>query len=206
MCGIAGFVGAGTSRDIRAMTDALAHRGPDDEGFYHDPATRLFLGHRRLAVIDIAGGIQPMWDEDGVLGVVFNGEIYNHRRLRRELEELGCLFRTDHSDTEVLIHGYKMWGTALLGRLNGMFAFAAYDRRAGILLLARDRFGEKPLFWSRNEHCFAFASEIPALTRHPSLAGQEIDRESIMKFFAFGLFPGSTTPWRHPTAAAMRLA
>src|SRR5689334_7754001 len=122
MCGIAGFVGAGEATDLKAMTDALAHRGPDGEGFFTDEAARLFLGMRRLAVLDIATGAQPMSDEEGTVWVVYNGEIYNHRELRAELETKGHRFRTDHSDTEVLVHGYKQWGRDLPRHLNGMFA------------------------------------------------------------------------------------
>src|SRR4051812_5712041 len=122
MCGVAGFVGQGDRSDIVSMTRALAHRGPDGEGIYIDEMERAFLGHRRLAILDIAGGKQPMWSEDGKVGVVFNGEIYNHQELRGLLEERGHVFRSDHSDTEVLVHGYEEWGDGLPTRLNGMFA------------------------------------------------------------------------------------
>src|SRR5215472_8032831 len=121
MCGLAGFAGPGDVTDVTAMTRALAHRGPDGEGLYADPEHPIFLGHRRLAIIDVAGGAQPMWNEDDSIAVVFNGEIYNHRELRRELLARGHRFRTDHSDTEVLLHGYEEWGEALPERLNGMF-------------------------------------------------------------------------------------
>lgn len=110
MCGIAGFAGFGSEADLRAMTEALAHRGPDGAGFWSGDEPPVFLGHRRLAIIDIGGGRQPMWDAAGRIGVVFNGEIYNHIELRRELEDRGHRFATDHSDTEVLIHGYREWG------------------------------------------------------------------------------------------------
>src|SRR3954447_12786020 len=113
MCGIAGFIGLGNRADILAMTAALAHRGPDGEGFYVDEVERVFLGHRRLAILDIAGGHQPMWNENYTIGVVFNGEIYNHAELRALLEVRGHVFRSDHSDTEVLVHGYEEWGDDL---------------------------------------------------------------------------------------------
>ena len=129
MCGIAGFAGRGDEPHLRAMTAALSHRGPDGEGFYVDPEQPVFLGHRRLAVIDIAGGTQPMWNEDHSVAVVFNGEIYNHAELRQKLLARGHKFRSDHSDTEVLVHGYEEWGTAFPAMLNGMFAFVIYDRR-----------------------------------------------------------------------------
>src|SRR5215203_7029553 len=104
MCGIAGFAGAGNRDHLTAMTIALRHRGPDGDGFFIDPQVPVYLGHRRLSVIDIAGGSQPMWNEDGTVGVIFNGEIYNHRKLRNELTATGHRFQSDHSDTEVLVH------------------------------------------------------------------------------------------------------
>jgi len=113
MCGIAGFFGDGRREHLVAMTRALAHRGPDDEGFHIDEDHRVFLGFRRLAIIDPAGGKQPMWNEDGSVCVIFNGEIYNQAELRTELERRGHRFRTDHSDTEVLVHGYEEWGDGL---------------------------------------------------------------------------------------------
>ena len=185
MCGIAGFAGPGDRDDLAAMTAALVHRGPDGEGTYLDPDRPVFLGHRRLAVIDVASGAQPMWDARGDLGVVYNGEIYNHRDLRAELEARGHRFRTDHCDTEVLIHGYREWGAALPARLNGMFAFCLYDRVAGALFLARDRFGEKPLYFTRQGGGFIFASELGALARHSAVA-TSISPISLQKFFAYG--------------------
>src|SRR5579859_2419466 len=124
MCGIAGFFGCGDSADLGAMMGALVHRGPDDEGSYADPSLRLHLGFRRLVIRDAAGGAQPMWNEDHTVAVVFNGEIYNHVELRQELQGRGHRFRSSHSDTEVLVHGYEEWGADLPQRLNGMFAFA----------------------------------------------------------------------------------
>ncbi len=129
MCGIAGFVGAGDRESLARMTGVLVHRGPDDSGLWDNG--NVFLGHRRLAIVDLAGGHQPMSTSDGDLTVIFNGEIYNHGELRAELKEQGAVFQTDHSDTEVLLHGYRQWGTALPKRLNGMWAFALHDRRNG---------------------------------------------------------------------------
>src|SRR5215211_5677202 len=129
MCGIAGFVGAGDRDSLVAMTRELIHRGPDGEGYYIDDARSLFLGHRRLAIIDVAGGEQPMWDTEGDICILFNGEIYNHGDLRLALESKGHRFRSDHSDTETLVYGYKEWGDELPRRLSGMFAFTIYDRR-----------------------------------------------------------------------------
>ena len=188
MCGIAGFVGLGDLDDLGAMTAALAHRGPDGEGAYRDPEQRVFLGHRRLAIVDIADGAQPMWDAAGEIGVVYNGEIYNHTELRRRLERLGHVFRTDHSDTEVLIHGYREWGHELPGMLNGMFAFCLYDRRRRELFLARDRFGEKPLYFARQAGVFLFASELTAIAKHRAFASR-LAMLSVQKFFAYGFIP-----------------
>ncbi len=188
MCGIAGFVGSGSLDDLNAMTSAIVHRGPDGGGAYNDPDQRVFLGHRRLAIIDLAGGVQPMWNAEGAIGVVYNGEIYNHAELRRQLERRGHVFRTSHSDTEVLIHGYLEWGRALPTHLNGMFAFCIYDRRARTLFLARDRFGEKPLYYAQQAGTFLFASELTAIAAHGSFCAT-LARASIQKFFAYGFIP-----------------
>lgn len=192
MCGIAGFVGAGDRDDLRAITDALVHRGPDGEGLFIDPGTGVHLGHRRLAIIDIGGGAQPMWNEDGTVGIVYNGEIYNHAALRLELERAGHVFRSDHSDTEVLVHGYEQWGSDLPSRLNGMFAFTILDRRKRQLFLARDRFGEKPLYYARQKCLFIFASELGAITRHHSFNARVRPR-SLQKFLAYGFLPAPAT-------------
>jgi asparagine synthase (glutamine-hydrolysing) len=188
MCGIAGFAGAGSRRDIETMTRALAHRGPDGEGFYADAFAPVFLGHRRLAILDLATGDQPMWSADGETGIVFNGEVYNHLELRADLTRRGHRFRTDHSDTEVLIHGYREWGEELPGRLNGMFAFAIYDRVRRQLFLARDRFGEKPLYYAQRAGFFAFASELTALAGH-HLVDRNLNPRALQKFFAYGYLP-----------------
>jgi asparagine synthase (glutamine-hydrolysing) len=195
VCGIAGFVGGGDRETLRAMCDAIAHRGPDGFGFFVDPARRVHLGHRRLAVIDLECGAQPMWNEDRTLCVIFNGEIYNHRDLRRELTSLGHAFASDHSDTEVLVHGYEQWGADLPLRLNGMFAFAIYDMAKSDLFLARDRFGEKPLFYMAAPGLFAFGSELGALLAHPAMP-REIDPVALQKFFAHCFFPAPHTPYR----------
>jgi len=188
VCGIVGFVGAGDKRNLVAMTGALKHRGPDGEGFYEDHVAQVFLGHRRLAIIDIAGGHQPMPNEDHTIFVVFNGEIYNHATLRKELIAHGHKFHTDHSDTEVLVHGYEQWGDELPLRLNGMFAFAIYDKLRGRLFLARDRFAEKPLYYFTKSGFFAFASELSGILQHP-FASRSLDIRSIQKFFAHGYLP-----------------
>jgi len=194
VCGIAGVIGAGGLAAVRAMTGALAHRGPDGDGFLADPERGVWLGHRRLAIIDLASGDQPMEDGEGTVAVTFNGEIYNHRALRAELEARGHRFRTRHSDTEVLVHGWKQWGPNLLPRLNGMFALAILDRRSNRLVLARDRFGKKPLYWAARDGLFAFASEARALFAHPDLE-PAWDRTGLMKLFAYGFCPAPVTPY-----------
>jgi asparagine synthase (glutamine-hydrolysing) len=196
MCGIAGFVGPGNRDNLIAMTRMLEHRGPDGEGFYEDELAHVFLGHRRLSIIDIAGGHQPMSNEDHTIFVVFNGEIYNHAILRKELIARGHVFRTDHSDTEVLVHGYEEWGDDLPARLNGMFAFVIYDEPRRRLFLARDRFGEKPLYYLMRPGLFAFASELTGILEHP-LASRSFDYRSVQKFFAHGYLPAPNALYEH---------
>jgi asparagine synthase (glutamine-hydrolysing) len=188
MCGIAGFVGLGNRDDLISMTRALEHRGPDGEGIYEDETARVFFGHRRLAIIDVAGGRQPMLNEDRTIVVIFNGEIYNHVSLRKELISRGHIFRSDHSDTEVLVHGYEEWGENLPTRLNGMFAFAIYDKPRQRIFLARDRFGEKPLYYSLRSELFAFSSELTGILCH-SRASRSLDIRSVQKYFAHGYLP-----------------
>ena len=188
MCGLAGFVGSGDRDNLVAMTRALAHRGPDGEGFFIEQQLPVYLGHRRLAIIDLAGGEQPMWNEDGTVEVIFNGEIYNHEELRHELRSGQHTFSSDHSDTEVLVHGYEEWGPGLVDRLNGMFAFAIFDRNRRRLFLARDRFGEKPLYYCCHQSGFAFASELTALALHPAVS-RTPSRRALQKYFAYGYIP-----------------
>src|SRR5262245_26143134 len=153
MCGIAGVFNFGAqARDERAdvcrMRDALAHRGPDDAGLYQSPAGRAVLAHRRLSIVDLSeAGHQPMANEDGTVWVTFNGEIYNHASLRGPLQDRGHRFHSQ-TDTEVLVHLYEEWGPELVTRLDGMFAFAIWDETQGRLLLARDRLGKKPLYYT----------------------------------------------------------
>ena len=170
MCGIAGKFGSGPvgEMEIRRMCEAIVHRGPDDWGCFIEGG--VGLGMRRLSIIDLAGGHQPIANEDGSVVVVFNGEIYNHESLRTDLIAKGHQFRT-RSDTEVLVHLYEDEGERFLPRLRGMFAFAIWDRRARRLLLARDHFGQKPLFYTESAGRLAFASEVKALLADdPSLA------------------------------------
>jgi asparagine synthase (glutamine-hydrolysing) len=188
MCGLTGFVGSGGIDALRRMNAVLAHRGPDDDGVWCDQERGVFLGHRRLSIVDIAGGHQPMWTEDGELGVVFNGEIYNQGELRRELTARGYVFRTSGSDTEVLLHGYREFGASLPERLNGMWAFVIYDRRTERLFCSRDRFGKKPFFYTVRNGEFVFASELSALVLHPSVS-PTVSRRSLQKYFAYGYIP-----------------
>ncbi len=173
------------------MTDSLTHRGPDGEGRHIEQEVGLHLGQRRLAILDIAGGAQPMWDAEGRCVLIFNGQIYNHAELRRELKAQGRPFRSDHSDTEVILQAYLAWGIEEMHcRFNGMWAFALYDRERKQLLLSRDRFGEKPLYYTDRNGTFAFASEVTALARHPDIALGP-SALSIQKYFAYGFVPGA---------------
>jgi len=190
MCGIAGIQQRdGATRPdpatLRAMTDAIVHRGPDDEG--HEFLGPTALGFRRLSIVDLAGGHQPMPNEDRRVWVVMNGEIYNHRALRDELVARGHSFRTN-ADTETLVHGWEEWGEKLPERLLGMFAFAVFDSRDGTLFLGRDRFGQKPLFYAETADAFVFGSELRALRRHPSV-GSRIDRRALRKYLAYEMVP-----------------
>lgn len=198
MCGIAGWVGprseAPWEARIRAMLETLAHRGPDGAGLEIHPAqdgsALAALGHRRLAIIDLAGGAQPMRAADGCV-VIFNGEIYNYRQLRAELTTAGYAFVTE-SDTEILLHGWSAWGEALLERLRGMFAFALWDPAHGQLFIARDRFGKKPLFLMDYAGGLAFASEIKALLALPEVTPR-IDQAGLSAYFAYRFTPGPAT-------------
>ena len=188
MCGIAGFSGIGSLADLRRMNAAQASRGPDEEKVYHDAEHAIFLGHVRLSIIDIAGGGQPMWTADGLLGIVFNGEIYNHAELRKELRALGAKFGTDHSDTEVLLHAYRHWGDVFVERLNGMWAFVIYDRSRRRLFASRDRFGKKPFYYTDRPGFFAFASELTSLAAHPAVSHTP-SSIGLKKYFAYGYIP-----------------
>jgi asparagine synthase (glutamine-hydrolysing) len=196
MCGIAGFrsIGAGIAPDslrriTRAMTSTLAHRGPDDSDCWVDPEAGLALGHRRLSIIDLsAAGRQPMASACGRYVITYNGEIYNFPALRADLEQHGHSFR-GHSDTEVLLAALVQWGVAdALGRLNGMFAFALWDRERRRLTLARDRAGKKPLYYGWSGDSFLFGSELKALRAHPDFA-PEIDRDALGLFIQYSWMP-----------------
>lgn len=188
MCGICGFTGLTGSRDdasLRAMNRSMTHRGPDAEGYEYSQQWKVHLGHRRLSVIDLTSGQQPMRDRE--LVVTYNGEIYNFRELRTELEQAGYVFTTN-SDTEILLKGYRHWGHDMVRRFNGMWAFALLDEERGQLFISRDRFGKKPLYYYHNHDFFAFASELTALTAHPSVP-RDIDPLGVQKYYAYGFIP-----------------
>jgi asparagine synthase (glutamine-hydrolysing) len=198
MCGIAGLLYADTARTpqqplLHAMGDAIAHRGPDGEGLFR--ANNVGLVHRRLAIIDLAGGNQPIANEDESVQVVFNGEIYNYPELRKTLEGRGHQFRT-HSDTEVLVHLYEDHGEDLVSHLRGMFAFALWDARQRSLLLARDHVGQKPLYVYRDEEKLLFGSELKAILAHPNV-DRTICPEAIEDYLTFGFIPGQRSIFRN---------
>lgn len=194
MCGIVGVYYKSAEETVTEsllarMNQAIEHRGPDDHGFYVDG--RLGMAMRRLAIIDLEHGRQPMFNESGDIVVVFNGEIFNHKELRSELEQRGHRFRT-RSDTECLVHGYETWGDRLPEKLNGMFAFSIWDRRTRKLLIARDHIGIKPLYLYEDKYCVAWASEIKALLQLPAVP-RELDTDSFFDFLKFGYVPGART-------------
>lgn len=207
MCGIAGVMKWTAAQPPRWQTDdpavltrmaaCIAHRGPDGQGIWTDPrpGRTLALVHQRLAVIDLPLGSQPMPNEDGRVQVVFNGEIYNHADLRRELTAAGHRFASDHSDTEVLVHGWEQWREKLPEKLTGMFAFAIWDSAADTLFLARDRMGQKPLFYAILEDGIVFGSTIPAVLAWPEVP-RRIPREQIALYLQLGYVPPPGTIYR----------
>jgi len=197
MCGIAGVIYADPRRTVewavlKAMADAIAHRGPDAEGYFR--AQGIGLAHRRLSIIDLDGGAQPVGNEDGSIQVVFNGEIYNFQQLRNELLAKGHCFKT-RSDTEVLVHLYEEVGEELVTRLRGMFAFAIWDDKRRRLMLARDRVGLKPLYVYHDADKLLFGSELKAILAHPQV-DRAIDPRAIEDYLAFGMIPGERAIFR----------
>src|SRR5580700_282612 len=187
MCGIAGQVLTSRRAElsgIRAMCDQIRHRGPDDEGYHVDGGCAI--GMRRLSIIDLSTGHQPMCNEDGSVWVVFNGEIYEYRELRADLLARGHQFRTS-SDTETLLHLYEEEGIAGLHRLRGMFAFCIWDARRRKMLLVRDRFGKKPLYYANTSSGFYFASELKCL--RAAGVPLDLDSDALRLYFRFGNIP-----------------
>ena len=195
MCGIAGYVSENKIEPavLKAMTERIAHRGPDGEGFFVDD--KCGLGHRRLAIIDLKTGDQPIYNEDKTVVVVFNGEIYNFQTLRQELEEKGHRFQTQ-TDTEVLVHGYEEWGGALTEKLRGMYAFAIWDTVKESLFLARDKWGIKPLYYYQTDHSLLFASEIKAFLDHPDFQKQ-LNEEILAAYLCFNSVPTEETLFKN---------
>src|ERR1035437_7562186 len=175
MCGIAGYFTPdrkGSTATVRAMCAQMRHRGPDDDGYYVDGGCAI--GMRRLAIIDLNTGHQPLSNEDGTVWIVFNGEIYNYQELRRFLLDKGHVFKTQ-TDTEVIVHLYEELGPQCVEKLRGMFAFASWDQNKKTLVLARDRVGIKPLYYSLTDKAIVFASEIKAILADPAISRELAD-------------------------------
>src|SRR5215471_17624197 len=198
MCGICGIVNFNTTEPVDArllerMTFAQAHRGPDDYGYFVED--NVGLGHRRLSIIDLSGGKQPIFNEDGSVVVVFNGEIYNYADLTDSLISKGHRFRT-RSDTETIVHAYEEYGDDCMRDFRGMFAFAIWDRRRKRLLLVRDRLGIKPIYYYTGKDFFVFASEIKSLLQHPGVP-REVDRQALDMYLALRYVPGPRTMFKN---------
>ena len=196
MCGIAGYINTQPVRVndgiLTRMTEAIAHRGPDDSRFYRDSFAQL--GHRRLSIIDVAGGHQPMANEDGTIWIIYNGEIFNHATVRPELEAAGHRYGT-HCDTETVIHAYEQWGPECLQRFRGMFSFVLWDSKRKRMFAVRDRLGIKPFYYVWTGREFIFASEIKALLEHPSVSA-EVEESLIPEYLSFGYISEERTLFR----------
>src|SRR3569833_695623 len=188
MCGIAGYVGFDDERLLRKMCSHLKHRGPDAEGIFTAPG--IGLAHRRLSIIDLINGRQPMTNEDGSLQLVFNGEIYNYEKLTTELKAKGHIFKTA-SDTETILHAYEEYGLDCVKHMRGMFAFALWDSKQKKLVIARDRIGEKPVYYAVIGDKLAFGSEIMAVL--PCLPTRSVNPRAVRKFLAAGYVPAPRT-------------
>ncbi|MDX2266460.1 MAG: asparagine synthase (glutamine-hydrolyzing), partial [Bryobacter sp.] len=194
MCGIAGFVSstplsASSLSTLTRMADSLAHRGPDGHGYWHDD--HAFLAHRRLAIVDLAGGHQPMPNEDESLWLTYNGEVFNHASLRPALQAQGHVYR-NRSDSETLIHAYEQYGPSSVEAFRGMFAYALWNRPARELFAVRDRFGIKPFYYYFDEQIFVFASEIKALLAHPAVPWRPA-LSTFSEYLSFGYLDGAHT-------------
>lgn len=199
MCGIAGILlrdSLAEEAEITLAVQSIAHRGPDGYGIQAIANGRGYLGHRRLSIIDLSEtGAQPMCNEDQTIWITFNGEIYNYRQLREQLLKNGHTFKSQ-SDTEVLVHGYEEWGTGLLSKLEGMFAFAIWDEKKNELFIARDRFGIKPLYYYKNEGVFLFGSELKALYAFPQFK-KEIDYTAVIDYLHYYVIPAHKSIWKN---------
>ncbi len=194
MCGIFGFVGFEDDDLLQRMARVMRHRGPDGEGFYTDRSARFSMGMRRLSIIDLETGWQPIFNEDRTIAVCYNGEIYNYLELAKELAEKGHAFQT-RSDTEVIVHAYEQWGRDCVKRFNGMFAFALHDTREGITLFARDRAGQKPFYWTKLGSRFVFASEIKAILE-ADFVPRECNLDAIDPYLALRYVPEPATMFK----------
>ena len=194
MCGIAGYIGQGSRQDLARMMAQMQHRGPDASNMWVSPEKSMGFGHVRLSILDKAGGVQPMWTVDRQLMVIFNGEIYNCNELRKDLIKYGSVFQTQNSDTEVLLHAYRVWGRDFVSRLNGMWAFALLDFKNNLFFASRDRFGKKPFYYQFLNNELIFASELASLCAHPA-AIKDIDSLAIKKYFAYGYIPSPLTQY-----------
>lgn len=203
MCGICGFTGQIIDRDqtIQNMTEVITHRGPDDSGFYKDDF--ISMGFRRLSIIDLGAGHQPIFNEDKTLVINFNGEIYNYKEIRKELLQLGHTFTTQ-SDTEVILHGFEQWGEKILDRLRGMFGFAIYNTKDHSVFIARDFFGIKPMHYTQVGQSFLYASEIKSILQFPGFE-KKFNYKTLDRYLSFQyavppetFFEGGVLPFTGP--------
>ncbi|MFK5951072.1 MAG: asparagine synthase (glutamine-hydrolyzing), partial [Methylococcales bacterium] len=202
MCGIAGYILKNESYHpelLRNMSDVISHRGPDDEGFFKTTACngnyQVGLAHRRLSIIDLHSGHQPIGNEDGSIQIVFNGEIYNYQALREKLMAKGHIFKTD-SDTETIVHAYEEYGYQCVEHLRGMFAFAIWDKNKEELFISRDRFGKKPLFIYQTDNSIIFASEIKSILQYTGYK-RDVDLSSVWQYFSYRYAPGPATLFKN---------
>ncbi len=194
MCGIAGFYGKGSLEDLKAINSTHSYRGPDANDVFEGPG--IYLGHQRLSILDLENGKQPMKSICGRYVIVFNGEIYNHLELRERLIDKDYKFQTSHSDTETILNGYIEWGSEVVTKLNGMFAFCIYDQEKKSLFLARDHFGQKPLFYTCTKDTFIFSSELRSLCSHSEVR-PEVSKLSLKKYFAHDYIPAPRTIFKN---------
>ena len=188
MCGLSGFLGEGGEGDLEKMVEALVHRGPDQTRTLLLKEQNVYLGHTRLSILDISGGKQPMVSSCGRYIIVYNGEIYNHLDIRKELESQGRKFQTNHSDTETILNGFAEYGNAIWSKLNGMWAVAIWDKQEKTLVLSRDHFGQKPLYYYQNSEVFIFSSELLSLCKH-SLLNLKISSLNLARFLLMDYIP-----------------
>ena len=200
MCGISGIISFNSNKEVKPshlkkMADNLIHRGPDDSGIYLNTSRTVGFGFRRLSIVDLDGGAQPMSDQDGQVSIVFNGEIYNHIEIRKILRSKGYQFRSS-SDTEAIIKGYLEWGNDVVKYLRGMFAFALWDTKTNKLLVARDRLGVKPVYFFNDGESFIFASEIKAILSLPNIS-KILNEKSLYHYLTFAVSPAPETMFKN---------